>query len=166
MILQKFDSSGNLVWSTYVGGDQSESVWDLEHRITNNPDKIDEISEWKMDVTVDNEDNIILTGQSNSSYYPTTFGVEQKDKSGKQDAVISKFDSAGQLLWSTYLGGGDTDWGDNIGVDQFNNIYVSGTTYSDNFPVKGNVVQSSYSGKGDLFLTKLTSTGSKYGVHI
>jgi hypothetical protein len=132
---------------------------DSTHRFTNSPQELDEFNEWKMDIAVDSEDNIAIVGQSNSIDFPTTIGVEQEEKSGKQDVVIGKFDSAGQLLWSTFLGGQDTDWGDSICVDHLDNIYVSGTTYSSNFPVTSNAYQSSYSGKGDLFLSKLGSTG-------
>lgn len=52
-----------------------------------------------------------------------------------QDAFVSKLNSSGSaLLFSTFLGGRDTDISDGIAVDGGGNIYAVGTTLSQNFP--------------------------------
>lgn len=63
------------------------------------------------------------------------------------------------LFYSTYLGGGANDDGRAIAVDTAGNAYVAGTTASPNFPTTAGALQTTPSG-GDLFVTKLNSTGS------
>ncbi len=59
-----------------------------------------------------------------------------------QDAFVTKLNSSGSaLLFSTYLGGFNTETGDGITIDGSGNIYVVGTTLSSNFPT-ANAFQS------------------------
>ena len=79
------------------------------------------------------------------------------------DALIAKIDASGsEILYSSYLGGSDEDVGYGIAVDGSAKAYVTGVTYSANFPVTGGALQSTYAGAGDAFLTKVntTATGS------
>jgi len=59
-----------------------------------------------------------------------------------------------------FLGGSDTDEANGVTVDALGNSYVTGQTYSGNFPVHGGVVDGSKSGDSDAFVTKLTPDGS------
>ena len=61
------------------------------------------------------------------------------------------------LVYSTYLGGSYEDTGYGIAVDSSGNAYITGYTWSDDFP---NPLQSTYGGSGDVFVTKLNATGS------
>ncbi|MGD0792207.1 MAG: Ig-like domain repeat protein [Terriglobales bacterium] len=74
------------------------------------------------------------------------------------------------LIYSTYLGGSNTDEGYSIAVDSAGNAYVIGTTCSSNFPT-ANAWQPSYGGSchfdwweryfgGDAFVTKINASGS------
>jgi hypothetical protein len=67
------------------------------------------------------------------------------------------------LVYSTYLGGsGFSVWGDfgsGIAVDSVGNAYVTGQTYSTNFPTK-NPLQPNYGGNGDVFAAKINPEGS------
>src|SRR5262249_9410147 len=63
------------------------------------------------------------------------------------------------ILYSTYLGGSGYDQGNSIAVDGAGNAYVTGYTYSTNFPTT-NPMQGSNAGSVDTFVTKLNSTGS------
>ena len=62
------------------------------------------------------------------------------------------------LSYSTYLGGGDDDYGSSIAVDGSGSAYVTGTTYSSDFPTLN--PYHTYQGNGDVFVTKLSSSGS------
>jgi uncharacterized protein (TIGR03437 family) len=63
------------------------------------------------------------------------------------------------LDYSTYLGGGGTDVGYGIAVDQAGNVYVTGQTGSLNFPTK-NPFDSTLDGASDAFVVKLNATGT------
>jgi hypothetical protein len=61
--------------------------------------------------------------------------------------------------YSTYLGGSDNDFGYGISMDSFGNAYVTGYTYSSDFPTQ-NPFQGSKAGVWDAFVTKLENNGS------
>jgi Beta-propeller repeat len=63
------------------------------------------------------------------------------------------------LIYSTYLGGSDTDSGYGITVDSEGNAYVTGITYSTDFPTK-NPLQAAKAGGFDAFVAKINPTGS------
>ena len=64
------------------------------------------------------------------------------------------------LSYSTYLGGSGEDVATSVAVDASGNAYVTGSTTSVNFPATTGVVQASNAGQQDVFVTKLSSTGS------
>ncbi len=63
------------------------------------------------------------------------------------------------LTYSTYLGGNKDDQAYGIAIDSAGNTYVTGYTYSTNFPTK-NAFQGTNHGAGDVFVTKLNASGS------
>ena len=63
------------------------------------------------------------------------------------------------LVYSTYLGGNHDEHGYALAVDQNGNAYVTGVTYSQNFPAK-NPLQPSLAGTGNAFVTKINPTGN------
>ncbi len=66
------------------------------------------------------------------------------------------------LVYSTFIGGGDSDEGVGVAIDPAGNAYVIGETRSTNFPM-ANAVQATFggaSGPGDAFITKLSATGA------
>jgi len=74
------------------------------------------------------------------------------------DAFAVKVDASGsELLYCTYIGGSDEDVGYGIAVDTTANAYVTGVTYSSDFPVTGSALQSTYAGAGDAFLAKINT---------
>ncbi|MBU4231912.1 MAG: SBBP repeat-containing protein [Desulfobacterales bacterium] len=71
------------------------------------------------------------------------------------DAFIAKINAAGSRLEHfSHLGGRDDDWANGIAVDQAKNIYLTGETWSSDFPSK-NSVQSTLKGGTDAFVTKI-----------
>jgi len=110
-------------------------------------------------IAVDTAGNAYVTGSTMSSNFPmaaaafATFG-------GGRDAFVLKLSASGNaLLYSTYLGGTNTDLGTGIAVDSSGNMYISGDTYSANFPVAG-ALQSTFGGQTDAFVTKLNASGT------
>src|SRR5205807_1412851 len=85
------------------------------------------------------------------------------------DAFVTKLDPTGSaLVYSTYLGGSDSDWGYGIAVDADRDAFVTGTTFSGNFPTAARAFQPTLSGSSDAFVTKLDPTGSAlvYSTHL
>src|SRR6185503_9070018 len=89
---------------------------------------------------------------------------------GSLDAFVTKLNATGAaLVYSTFLGGGNYDWGYGIAVDSGGNAYVTGQTSSVDFPTTPAAVNPSYNGdvtchgpsdcSYDAFVTKLDAMG-------
>ena len=138
--LVKFDTNGTqMSYSTYLGGsggDQGQGV------------------------AVDSSGNAYVTGSTNSPDFPTVNAI-YPNLSSFYDAFVTKFDASGaQVLYSTYLGGNNSDYSYGIAVDSTGNAYVTGETASSDFPVL-NAFYPNLSGTGDAFVTKLDSNGTQ-----
>ncbi len=114
--------------------------------------------------------NIYITGATSSADFPTTSGAYQTSNHGGVDAFVCKLNSAGsQRVYSTYLGGSDTDRGLAIALSSSGNAYVTGSTQSSDFPTS-NAVQSilgisagvlcGSSPCPDAFVTQLNAAGN------
>lgn len=110
-------------------------------------------------VAVDQSGNAYLTGYTYSSApsFPVTPGAYQSALKGPQDAFVIKLGPDGAVLAATFLGGTDYDDALGIAVDSAGNVYVTGTTYSSNFPTV-NAYQDHKHGDGDIFVAKLNNT--------
>jgi hypothetical protein len=119
-------------------------------------------------IALDREDNIYIIGFTFSPDFAVTPGAFQtKFGGGFGDAFASKLSRDGTaLLYSTFLGGSDSDGGSAIAVDQEGSAYLTGFTSSRNFPTTSGAFQSECklgpSGTcGNAFVTKLDPTGSR-----
>ncbi len=137
----KFTPNGSaLVFSTYLGG-------------------TDLVSELGTGVAVDPAGNVYVTGYTDSKDFPRLNPYQGKNNSSFVTAFVSKFSPAGALLYSTYLGGSNGDFGNAIAADAAGNAYVTGSTTSSDFPLM-NPYQSTLGGKIDAFVTKLNANGN------
>jgi hypothetical protein len=131
----KFNPTGSVVYSTYLGGAGSEESFAI---------------------AVDTSGNAYVTGWTNSTNFPTTPGAFQT--TGQYAAFVTKLNPTGSaLVYSTYLGSNALGYG--IAVDGSGNAYVRGLTYFANFPTV-NAFQSALRGKSDAFVSKLNAAGS------
>jgi len=127
-----------LVYSTYLGGSGSENG---------------------IGIVVDGSGNAYITGYAGTSDFPSKDPI-QASEAGDGDAFVAKIDADGSaLVYSTYLGGSDFDYGRGIAVDGSGNAYITGSTVSDNFPTK-NPIQASKAGYQDAFVAKIDADGS------
>jgi hypothetical protein len=145
VFVTKLSSTGNsLIYSTYLGGTGADQGYAI---------------------AVDIGGNAFVTGYTESSDFPTQNPCDASYNGGTYygDVFVTKLSSAGNsLIYSTYLGGGLDDDGLGIAVDGSGNAYLTGSTESSNFPTL-NPYQSTYQGPsdyGDVFVTKLSSTGN------
>jgi gliding motility-associated-like protein len=142
--LAKFNSAGTRQWGTYIGGSGSEENFG--------------------GMSTDSNGNLFIVGYSSSTSAIATAGSFQSSGGGALwDAFVAKFDLTGNRLWGSYIGGSNSDYAYSVEVDQITNeVFVSGDTYSLDFPVTANAAQSSLGGgtAEDGFLTRFTSTGT------
>lgn len=87
--------------------------------------------------------------------------ARQGTAGGADDAFVAKYDAAGARVFATYLGGTSIDVAQAAAIDAAGNCYVTGYTFSANFPVQ-NAVQPTQPGRRDAFVTAYTATGSAY----
>lgn len=121
-------------------------------------------------VAVGADGAIYATGQTLSTSFPTTAGVFDTTFNGAgvgaTDVVISKLDPTGSiLLYSTYLGGTDSDtfigeFGCDIRVDAAGQATVIGTTSATDFPTTAGAFQTVRKGDRDGFATRLAADGA------
>ncbi|HXS37789.1 MAG TPA: SBBP repeat-containing protein, partial [Flavipsychrobacter sp.] len=122
--LSKFDSSGNLKWSTYYG--ESDSFYTFGS-ITG--------------VTCDTSGNVIFCGYTHNEKNIASAGNIQPQMIGYVDGFVAKFTSNGERIWGTYYGGNQT-LPTGITCDLNNNIYVTGATESDTLVVTAGAFQT------------------------
>src|SRR4029077_13158286 len=79
----------------------------------------------------------------------------QAANAGVSDAFVTKLSPTGSaLVYSTYLGGSGNDGAAGIALDSARNAYVTGNTFSTNFPTK-NPLQAANAGGYDAFVAKI-----------
>ena len=116
-------------------------------------------------IALDSEGNAYITGSTDSNNFPVTQGAYQTANNGDYyaDAFVTKLNSTGSgLIYSTYLGGDGNDQVNSVALDSEGDVYITGYTGSNNFPVTQGAYQTT-KGSGyneDAFVTKLNSTGS------
>jgi hypothetical protein len=92
-------------------------------------------------IAVDAGGNSYIGGTTQSPDFPTTPGAFRRTGSAQNDAdaFVTKLNPAGTaLIYSTFVGGSNLDFGNAIAIDGAGNAYVTGTTKSSNFPTSGN----------------------------
>ncbi|MCX6624821.1 MAG: SBBP repeat-containing protein, partial [Acidobacteria bacterium] len=118
----KLSSTGSIVYSTYIGG---------------NGDDI------PIGAAVDSGGQVYLTGLTLSGDLATTKGSVQPVRSDGGDAFVAKLNSTGSAyVYLTFLGGKRIDLGTAIAADKDGNAYVTGFTFSNEFPVTTGAFQT------------------------
>ncbi len=114
--------------------------------------------EWGTGIVLDSSGNIFVGGIfGTNSYSPGVSGYVTSDPSTTtDDAFVLKLNSSGVLQKFTYLGGNGVDKALGIAVDGSDNVFVTGDTFSSNFPT-ASAYDSSSNGQADVFVAKLTN---------
>jgi len=126
------------------------------------------LDDFSRGIALDISGNAYITGwtvcRSTVCTFPTVNAFQPNYAGGNNDAFVTKIASSGSsLVYSTYLGGGKVingteDWGEAIAVDNTGSAYVTGYTYSPDFPVTAGAFDTSRAGL-DAFVTKFTPDG-------
>jgi hypothetical protein len=133
--------TGELMASTYIGGSKYEN---------------------QRNIAVDNEGNVILTGNTNSTDFPTTPNAYNTNYNGGSteqywmgDIVLLKMNpELSNLIYSSYIGGSDDEHSAQVICDPEGRIILAGATKSSNFPIAGNAIDNTINGDRDIFLLK------------
>jgi len=113
-------------------------------------------------LALDAGSNVYITGTTASADFPTTPGCYDDELDGVYDVFVSKLSSDGsELLSSTFIGGDNHDEGYGIAIDTSNRTYITGRTYSSDFPTTPGCYNDSPGGASDAFVCKLSENGSK-----
>ena len=136
----KLSAAGDsLIFSTYLGGSERD-----EGR----------------GIAVDAAGGAYVTGDTSSSDFPA-HNPYQGTYGGDGDAFVTRLSGAGNtLVYSTYFGGNDIDSGMGIAVDAAGGAYVTGSTYSTDFPTENPYQGTFAGGYGDAFVAKLLDSST------
>jgi hypothetical protein len=144
--ITKLNPAGSaLVYSTVLGGTGSEGA---------------------SDIAVDAAGNAWVTGGTGSVDFPIIVGAVDSTQNGSSDVFISELNAAGStLLYSTFLGGTDSEGGNGIALGPGGTVYVTGLTQSPNFPTTAGAFDTVWNGDplifwGDAFVAKLGAVSS------
>ncbi len=137
----KMNPAGSAVlFSTFVGGSDFDSASDL---------------------VLDAAGDVWFTGGTSSTDFPVTPGAPDTTFNGGGDATIVELNpTLSTLLFSTYQGGSNSEGGADIARDPTGDIYITGSTFSQDFPATVGAFDRVWNGNlqifwGDAFVTKL-----------
>lgn len=136
--LAKYDSFGQLIYATYFGGSHMDDCFG---------------------VAVDSVGDIIMTGRTWSSDFPTVNAWQENYSYIEVDGFVTKLSADGQeLIFSSYFGGSEWDTIHHVDIDSENNIYVSGIAGPNGLPII-NAFQMEHSESCDVIIMKISPTG-------
>jgi hypothetical protein len=141
--IARFDSTGVRRWGTYIGGNTYDYAYTM---------------------TIDKNENVIITGETFSTNGIATAGAIQTNKNSfsSSDSWIEKFDSSGARTWGTYYGGDGIDIGYGITTDTSNNIIIAGYTWTGiGFSTPGVFQPTGGGGMNDGYVLKLGPGGNR-----
>jgi len=130
-----------LIWSTYLGGERDDRP---------------------SDIVLDDVGNIYIVGSTDSNEFPTTEGAFQIEHESQWDVFVCKVNPSGtRLLYSTYIGGYDYDFGEGIAIDDAGRAYIVGDTMSEDFNVTPDALYPEYPSRlRNGYLLRLSEDGS------
>ena len=137
-----------LIYATYLGGSADDSGGDI---------------------AVDSVGNAYVTGDTRSTNLPVTVGAFQPSIGGISDvfnapggdAYVAKLNAAGTaLVYFSYLGGSGGDGAGGIALDAKGNAYITGYTFSNNFPLSANPFQPAHGGSFDAYVARIDNPSS------
>jgi uncharacterized protein (TIGR03437 family) len=116
---------------------------------------------YSLAIAIDGFGGAYAAGDTTSTNFPVLNAAQPVFGGGFSNAFIFKLTPTGQLMYSTYLGGGNQDQANGLAVDSSGAAFVAGYTYSTDFPVK-NALQPTMTKAPDAFVAKLSPDGSQF----
>jgi len=147
VFLAKFSNSGSRIWGTYFGGSKDD---------------------FGRSLVISKNNNIFITGYTAStSNIASPGGFQKSIPSSNNTAIVAKFSSNGNRIWSSYLGTKASTYGQSIVVDSQENIFIAGNcTSSSGGIVTSGAYQTSFGGSTwDGFISKISNHNYDAGVN-
>ena len=146
-VLQLKSDGTDIIFSSFIGGSDNDHFASID---------------------VDPIGDIIITGYTQSTDFPTTSGAFDETHGGINDIFIFKMESDGtDLLFSTFIGGNanehlssGNDRQYQVNVNQYGNIIISHQTNSTDFPTTPDAFDTTYNGSYDIVIYELSNDGS------
>jgi hypothetical protein len=133
--INKFNSEGDLIWSELAGGNYMDQGRNL---------------------ITDNEGNVYVTGFFKNF---AEFGMYEAESIGIADIFIAKYNSDGVPQWVKNAGGAENDFGYGIGIDNKDNVLVTGVFHRE--ALFDTLIIEGYE-KNDIFIAKISVSGSGF----
>ena len=138
---------GRLQYASYLGGSKQERISAID---------------------ADAAGNAYVVGDTSSSDFPTTAGAYDVtcgatgdcSTTGRLDGFVTRFAPSGAVVYSTFLGGLETDFALGVAVDSSGQAHVGGYTRSPDFPTTAGAASSTYHSREDAFYTRLSPSGA------
>ncbi|MFW9924776.1 MAG: SBBP repeat-containing protein [Candidatus Thorarchaeota archaeon] len=144
IFVTKLSSDGStILFSTFIGGSSSDTCYSMK---------------------LGDDNCVYITGLTTSDNFPISIDAYDNVRNGL-DCFILKLNATGNaILYSSYFGGSSTEVGQSIDIVSNETVFVTGETYSSNFPTTIDAYDTSFNGVRDAFLVKfaLNSTGPLY----
>ncbi|MBI3193553.1 MAG: SBBP repeat-containing protein [Ignavibacteriae bacterium] len=132
IFISKIDDSGNIEYSTFLGGTSDERG---------------------RAISLDSDGNVYVSGWTTSIDFPHTTGAYDENHNGSMDVFISKLNSTlSTLVSSTFYGGGSDDYVNDMLVDANKNVYLCGVTLSPDLPTTPTAFSQTFSEVEDVLL--------------
>ena len=137
----------SLDWSTYLNSDDSN------------------VMDFAKDVMMDANGNVYITGYTAGSHFPIKDPIQSSLALGNCsgtftrfcfDTTISAFNANGALVFSTYLGGTGDEYAGGLALDPQAGIYVTGYSYSGNFPTTAGALQPGPNLGAEFYVAKIS----------
>lgn len=145
--LASFDGDGALLWSTYYAGMLCNAV-----------------------VVDDARDAVYIAGDLDISEPAdlATPGAHQQTPGGGEDALVARFDRAGEHLWATYYGGAGHDFAHALAVDRKGGLYLAGATSSTDAIATAGAHEGEFTGEEyEAYLVKFDPEGARaWGTYV
>ncbi len=150
------EDARQLLGSTFIGGTSNDGINVAQFLRKNYAD------ENRGEILVDANSNVYVVSSSYSPDFPVTPNAFDTSLCGGQDICVFKMSQdLSQLIWSTFLGGSQSDAGYSISLASDNSVYVCGGTLSDDYPVVLPAVQPSLAGGVDGVVSHLSVNGDQ-----
>ncbi|MDI1306286.1 MAG: T9SS type B sorting domain-containing protein [bacterium] len=147
VFLAKFTPSGTRIWSTYFGGNEGDGASDID---------------------IDSNNNIYIVGYTRSysgisinNNFQTLLNQDGNQFHSSFDGFLSKFNSNGDIIWSTYIGGENSDYLETIKIAS-DHIVLGGKTFSLNYiSTPGTFQENNYKNTVNGSVYKFTLDGNR-----
>ncbi len=142
VVVSKLNAAGTaLLYSTYLGGTAYEDC---------------------TGIALAANDDVFITGRTNSTDFPVTAGAYDTVHNGNGDGFVARIDAlTGTVNWSTFIGGSSNDEPQDLAIDSQGRPVIVGKTQSSNHPTSAGAYDTTFNGGSwDAFVSRLSANGA------